>query len=78
MFLGYRYNNNTTVWRHSEHNLPFLLFYKYVRMNFKNKLFAGFTAMALVVSTFAPILGNVAKADNAEDMAMYEWASILE
>ena len=43
-------------------------------MNLKNKLFAGFTAMALVVSTFAPILGNVTFADNAEDMAMYEWA----
>ena len=53
---------------------PFLLFYKYVRMNLKNKLFAGFTAFSMFVSVIAPISAITVKADSAEDMTMYEWA----
>lgn len=42
-------------------------------MNLKNKLFAGLTALSLVVSSFASI-APIAKADSAEDMAAYTWA----
>lgn len=43
-------------------------------MNLKNKLFAGFTALSVVVSSFAPAVNLVVKADSAEDAAAYEWA----
>ncbi len=44
-------------------------------MNLKNKLFAGFTALSLVISALSPVsfVSNV-KADSAEDMMAYEWA----
>lgn len=43
-------------------------------MNLKNKLFAGFTALSVVLSTFAPVATLSVSANSAEDMAAYEWA----